>query len=296
MFKGRLVALITPFTAEEAIDFDLVAQLIEWHIEQGTNGIIVAGTTGESATLSDEEIVTLATFSAKQSNGRIAIIAGNGTNSTMHSVELTKALNDSGIDGLLTVTPYYNKPTDEGLYWHYRAINDASRLPILLYNVPSRTACDMSIELVARLSELKHIIGIKDATGDLARVAKYRAQCEKSFVLLSGDDETAVEFCKLGGDGVISVTANVAPNQMAQVHQLLKEEKYQQAQTIENTLASLHKDLFVESNPIPVKWALMYMAKIPNANMRKPLTVLSSEGQIVIGRAINDLPRSFQEN
>ncbi|NMP32475.1 4-hydroxy-tetrahydrodipicolinate synthase [Thalassotalea sp. M1531] len=295
MIKGSSVALVTPFTINESIDYSAVAQLIDWHVEQGTKAIVVAGTTGESATLAKEEVIELATFSAKHSNGRIKIIAGNGTNCTKSAVALTQALNNTGIDGLLTVTPYYNKPTEQGLYDHYKAIHDASRLPITLYNVPSRTACDMSVELVARLSELKQVVAIKDATGELKRVRELRDNCPEDFILLSGDDVSGTEFCKLGGDGVISVTANVVPKQMAQIQKLINKKEFQQAQLLDETLAQLHKDLFVESNPIPVKWALKYVKRISNAKLRLPLTELSSVGQSKITKALNDLTHNFQE-
>ena len=295
MFTGSLVALVTPFNDAGEIDFSTLSTLIDWHVLEGTSALVVAGTTGESATLSDDEKVQLAKFAVEYSAGRIAIIAGNGTNSTHTSVALTKALNNTGIKGFLTVTPYYNKPTDAGLLAHYQAISEASELPIILYNVPGRTCCDLSVSLVAKLAELKHIIGIKDATAELSRIQSYRRLCPEDFVLLSGDDETGLAFCQQGGDGVISVTANVVPKAMAQIQQLVKEQKYEQAQAIDSQLAQLHKNLFVESNPIPVKWALFYNKRLPNANMRLPLVPLSANGQVLLGKTLDDLTQELQE-
>ncbi|REL26738.1 4-hydroxy-tetrahydrodipicolinate synthase [Thalassotalea euphylliae] len=299
MFTGSIVALVTPFDEHEQIDFAQVANLIDWHISQGTSAIVIAGTTGESATLSDEDVIALARFSAthnaKYGEKRIAIIAGNGCNCTRRSVALTKQLNTTGIDGFLTVTPYYNKPSIDGLMAHYRAINNASQLPILLYNVPSRTGCDLPVSLVAKLAELSQVCGIKDATAELARIAQYRQLCEGHFILLSGDDESATEFCKLGGDGVISVTANLVPGVMAQIQQFIKEEKYQQAELLDQQLAQLHKNLFVESNPIPVKWAMQAIKRLPNAKMRLPLCPLSTTGQQLVSATLADLTQHFQE-
>lgn len=295
MFTGSIVALVTPFDEQAQIDFDALAQLIDWHVAQGTQGLVVAGTTGESATLLDDEKIALARFTANYSAGRIKVLAGNGSNATLQSVELTKQLNDTGIDGYLTVTPYYNKPTEQGLIAHFSAINAVSTLPILLYNVPSRTSCDMSPKLVSQLAELSHVCGIKDATGELSRIQQHRQLCPEHFVLLSGDDESGTEFCKLGGDGVISVTANVMPKAMAQIQQLIEQQKYQQAELLDQQLAKLHKNLFVESNPIPVKWAMNVIKRLPNATMRLPLCPISPAGQAVISATIADLTQHFQE-
>ncbi|WP_258872058.1 4-hydroxy-tetrahydrodipicolinate synthase [Thalassotalea euphylliae] len=299
MFRGSIVALITPFTEQGKIDYSALAQLIDWHIAQGSQGLVIAGTTGESATLSDNEKIELARFSAKQSAkhnaGRIPVLVGNGCNATAHAVELTKQLNDTGIDGYLTVTPYYNKPTEQGLLAHYSAINSASELPILLYNVPSRTSCDLSPKLVSLLAELSHVCGIKDASGELSRIDEHRQLCPENFALLSGDDESGTEFCKLGGDGVISVTANVMPKAMAQIQQLIEQEKFQQAELIDQQLAKLHKNLFVESNPIPVKWAMSAINRLPSAHMRLPLCQLTPAGQAVMSATLTDLTQHFQE-
>jgi 4-hydroxy-tetrahydrodipicolinate synthase len=288
MFSGSIVALITPFTGENTIDYPCLGQLIEWHIESGTQAIVLAGTTGESPTLTDAEKIQLARFAVTRANGRIKIILGNGSNNTAHSVDLTLALNDTGIDGFLTVTPYYNKPTPAGLLAHFQAIIQASQLPIIIYNVPSRTQCDLSNELVATLSELNGIIGLKDATADLSRVSWMRKHCAPNFLLFSGDDATAMAYCLAGGDGVISVTANVAPCTVAQLQLAIKQTKLVKAQQLEQQLIALHRDLFIEANPIAVKWALFQLKKIPNANLRLPLVTLSVSGQQIINQTLLD--------
>jgi len=288
MFSGSIVALITPFTKDNQIDYACVSDLIEWHITSGTNGIVVAGTTGEAATLSDDEKVALAKFVVNKVNHRISVIAGNGSNNTAHAVLLTKALNDTGIDGLLTLTPYYNKPTETGLLAHFSAIAASTHLPIILYNVPSRTQCDMSNELILKLSELNNIVGLKDATADLARLSYLKNVCSNSFLFFSGDDATAMAYCMAGGQGVISVTGNVTPQLIALLQQQIKAGQYDQAQLLEQKLSVLHKVLFVESNPIAVKWALFKLEKIPNADLRLPLTTLSERGQHIINQTILD--------
>jgi 4-hydroxy-tetrahydrodipicolinate synthase len=288
MFSGSIVALITPFTQNNQIDYDCVSELIEWHIASGTQGLVIAGTTGESATISDQEKVALVTFVVKKVNHRITVIAGNGSNNTAQSVELTKALNHTGIDGFLTVTPYYNKPTEAGLFAHYSTIAAATELPIILYNVPSRTQCDLSNTLVQKLSELNNIKGLKDATADLSRLSWLKQACDDSFMFFSGDDATAMAYCMSGGQGVISVTGNVIPTLIAELQQLIHSKQYTEAQLLEQRLSILHKALFVESNPIAVKWALYKLNKIPNANLRLPLTTLSEQGQHFINQTILD--------
>ncbi|WP_286267176.1 4-hydroxy-tetrahydrodipicolinate synthase [Thalassotalea atypica] len=296
MFFGSIVALITPFTSENCIDFDCVTQLVKWHIDSGTSAIVVAGTTGESPTLSDDEKFELAQHVVDVSQGKIKIIVGNGSNNTYASCQLTRRLNSLNIDGYLTVTPYYNKPTNEGLIAHYSEIARATTLPIILYNVPSRTACDLPNEVVAKLSELSNIVGLKDATADLSRIDKLRAKCGASFTLLSGDDETGFEFCRLGGDGVISVTANVVPQTMAAIQAHLNNNNIKQAKALELDLVALHRDLFIESNPIAVKWALYYLKKIPNALLRLPLTMISSQAKQKIEQTIVKSNLYPQEN
>jgi len=296
MFSGSIVALITPFTDSNAIDYFCLAELIDWHIHSGTQAIVLAGTTGESPTLTDDEKIALATFAVAHAQGKIQILVGNGTNDTEHSVQLTNQLNDTGIDGYLTVTPYYNKPPEAGLLAHFKAIAQASALPILLYNVPSRTQCDLSNELIIQLAELNHIVGLKDATADLSRVSRLRKLCPASFSLLSGDDATALAYCLAGGNGVISVTANVAPKLVAQQQQALSVGNVAYAQQLEITLAVLHRDLFIESNPIAVKWALYRLKKIPNTNLRLPLVPLSSSGQQIINQTLLALALFDQES
>lgn len=296
MFSGSIVALITPFTSENSIDFDCVTNLVEWHIKSGTSGIVVAGTTGESPTLSTKEKVDLAKHVVSVSQGRCKVIVGNGDNCTVSSSELTQQLNDTGVDGYLTVTPYYNKPTDDGLVAHFSAIAAVTSLPIILYNVPSRTGCDMSNQVIGKLSELSNIVGLKDATGDLKRVKALRKLCGTSFKLLSGDDVTSTEYCLLGGDGIISVTANVVPKDLAQLQSLIVKHGTDAALEIDHKLQPLHNDLFIESNPIVVKWALYSLQKIPNAFLRLPLTMISSQAKQVIEQTMHKLKLYPQES
>ncbi|MBL4910205.1 MAG: 4-hydroxy-tetrahydrodipicolinate synthase [Alteromonadaceae bacterium] len=289
-FLGSIVALVTPFTLDNKIDFKVLASLIEWHIESGTQAIVLGGTTGESATLSDDEKVALACSAVAIAHGRIKLLLGNGSNNTAASVELTKRLNNTGVDGYLTVTPCYNKPTAEGLIAHFSAIAAATTLPIILYNVPSRTLCDMSNEIIIRLAELNNIVGIKDATADLSRLANLITQLKqnnkKDFALLSGDDASALDYCLAGGHGVISVTANVMPEAIAKIQRLIqkqslnKEQNIEQAKLINAQIKELHQALFIESNPITVKWVLFWMNKLNNANLRLPLLSLSTTARL----------------
>ena len=293
MFSQSIVALVTPFNNDNKIDFSLVGSLLEWHIASGTRGIVLAGTTGESATLSMDEKITLAEFVVSKAKGRLQILVGNGSNNTAESITLTKRLNKLDIDGYLTVTPYYNKPTDEGLFAHFSAIAQATELPIILYNVPSRTLCDMSNEIVIRLSELNNIVGLKDATADLSRVSVLRKYCKPNFILLSGDDATAFDYCLAGGDGVISVTANIVPKEISNIQQLLslsvnRLTNIDQAKVIDAKIAELHQGLFIESNPIPVKWALYWMKKLTNAHVRLPLLVLSRNAQGILEQQLKN--------
>ena len=296
MFSGSIVALITPFTSENSIDFDSVTNLVEWHIESGTSGIVVAGTTGESPTLSTQEKIDLAKHVVSISRGRCKVIVGNGTNCTESSCLITQKLNSTGVDGYLTVTPFYNRPTNAGLIAHFSAIANATKLPIILYNVPSRTGCDMPNDVVGKLSELSNVVGLKDATGDLARIKALRELCGSTFCLLSGDDETSTEFCQLGGNGTISVTANIVPKELALVQSLIVDQKFDAAIEIDRKLQILHKDLFVESNPIAVKWAMYTLQKIPNASLRLPLTMISSQAKQVIEQTMHQLNLYSQES
>jgi len=258
MFKGSNVALITPFKNNK-LDEDAYVSLIHLHLKSGTSGLVPAGTTGESPTLTHEEHQRVIELCVKESNGKIPVIAGTGSNSTREAISLTKFAEKSGADGALVVTPYYNKPTQEGLYQHYKAINDNCGIPIIIYNIPSRSVIDMNVETMARLFELKNIVGVKDATGDLNRATEQKNKMGNDFILLTGEDGSALEFNQRGGIGCISVTANVAPKLCAdfQKASLSKDnaELINKAKEINNKLMPLHKSLFIESNPSPVKFA-----------------------------------------
>lgn len=288
MFSGSIVALVTPFTSDGEVDYEDLSRLVEHHIASGTDGIVAVGTTGESATLTVEEHVKIVSKVVEFARGRIPIIAGTGANATHEAVAFSRLLNDSGIVACLSVTPYYNKPTQEGLYQHYKAIAEASSVPIILYNVPGRTSVDLQPETVARLAKIKNIVALKDATGDLKRVARHRELCGDDFALLSGDDLTSLDFMRLGGDGVISVTNNIAAADMAQMLRLAKEGNYAEAEVINKRLEPLHKQLFIESNPIPVKWAAYKIGLIKQAGLRLPLTTLSDNAQPIVHQAIID--------
>ncbi|WP_236702719.1 4-hydroxy-tetrahydrodipicolinate synthase [Thalassomonas actiniarum] len=288
MFSGSIVALITPFNGDGEIDYDGLDRLIQWHIQSGTSAIVIAGTTGESPTLSDDEKVALAKAAVAIAGGRIDILVGNGGNNTLACVRLTERLNDTGIQGYLTVTPFYNKPTQAGLLAHFTAIAGATSLPVILYNVPGRTLCDLSNEIVIKLSELNNVIAIKDATADLTRVAELLEKCRQPFHLLSGDDATAVAFCQAGGHGVISVTANVAAREMAAVHAALASGDIKEAVLLDKQLAGLHENLFIESSPMAAKWALYCLKLLDSAHLRLPLVDLSSTGKNCIEQTLKD--------
>lgn len=274
MFQGSMVALVTPMTEDGKIDEQAIRRLIEWHLEQGTSAIVAVGTTGESATLDELEHCKVIHQIVEFCGGRIPVIAGTGANSTTEAINLTNCAKQAGADACLLVTPYYNKPTQEGLYLHHKVVAEAVDIPQILYNVPGRTACDMLPDTIARLSKIKNIIGIKEATGDVARVAQIRAGCGTDFDLYSGDDATSCEFILAGGQGVISVTTNIAPRAMREMCQAALAGNRGEAVRINQGLAGLHRDLFLESNPIPVKWALAEMGRIA-AGIRLPLTWLS---------------------
>ena len=276
MFSGSMVALVTPMRADGSIDSDSLHNLIEFHIESGTDAIVAVGTTGESATLTVAEHCDVVGQVVKQVNGRIPVIAGTGANSTTEAIELTQYAKDLGVDAALLVTPYYNRPTQEGLYQHYKAIAEAVDIPQILYNVPSRTACDLLPETVARLADIPNIIGIKEATGDLSRVEQINTLCQTKMELYTGEDANTVDFILAGGQGVISVTANVAPAEMHDMCAAALDNDAIKARQINNDLALLHQGLFVEANPIPVKWALAEMGKIPTG-IRLPMTELSEK-------------------
>ncbi|HAT7738033.1 TPA: 4-hydroxy-tetrahydrodipicolinate synthase [Vibrio vulnificus] len=288
MLSGSIVALLTPFKADGEVDFDGLQKLVEYHIAAGTNGIVAVGTTGESSTLTVEEHVKVVNKTVEFVNGRIPVIAGTGANATHESVTFSRLLNDSGIDACLSVTPYYNKPTQEGLFQHYKAIAEVSNVPQILYNVPGRTAVDLLPETVARLAELENIVALKDATGDLNRVAIHRELCGEDFILLSGDDATGLDFVKLGGQGVISVTNNIAAKDMADMFCLALEGRFEEAEVINQRLMPLHKNLFIESSPIPVKWAATQLGLIECGHLRLPLTELSEKCHPIVAQAMTD--------
>jgi len=286
MIQGSLVALVTPMHEDGAVDFNSLQQLVEWHVQQGTDGIVAVGTTGESATLNEKEHCEVIRKTVEFVDGRIPVIAGTGANSTTEAIELTRCAKEVGADACLLVTPYYNKPTQEGLYMHHKAISEAVDISQILYNVPGRTACDMLPETAARLAELNNIIGIKEATGDLDRLTKIRELAGDDFALYSGDDATGMNFMLQGGNGVISVTTNVAPDLMHQMSVSALAGDAEAAQSINERLMPLHQKLFVEANPIPVKWALQQMGKIPTG-IRLPLTPLSEQAQPVMQEAMS---------
>ena len=278
---GSMVALITPMFANGSIDFDALGSLVEFHISSGTKAIISMGTTGESATLNHAEHVEVMRKTVEFSNGRIPVIAGTGANSTTEAFTLTQAAKDIGADACLLVTPYYNKPTQEGLYQHYKAIAKAVDIDQILYNVPGRTAVDLLPETVVRLSIINNIIGVKDATGDLTVAQTLIDSCPEDFLLYSGDDATAIEFILMGGHGGISVSANVAPKAVSDAYNAAMDDDKSSAEIINSTLTGLHQNLFIESNPIPVKWALYKMNKC-ESGIRLPLTKLSQEARATL--------------
>ncbi len=286
MFSGSIVALITPFDSDGEVDYASLKKLVDFHVAAGTDAIVSVGTTGESATLSIEEHVKVVSKTVEFAEGRIPVIAGTGANATHEAITFSRLFNNTGIKGCLSVTPYYNKPTQEGLYLHYKAIAEETDIPQILYNVPGRTAVDLLPETVARLSEIKVIAGLKDATGDLSRVKKHRELCRDDFVLLSGDDSTGLEFIKLGGNGVISVTNNVAAEDMAKMVHLALNGQFEEAEAINQRLMPLHKNLFVESSPIPVKWAAHQMGLIELGDLRLPLTTLTEKSQPAVVEAM----------
>ncbi|MEB6675310.1 4-hydroxy-tetrahydrodipicolinate synthase [Acinetobacter haemolyticus] len=274
--QGSIVALVTPMFEDGRVDWKSLEKLVEWHIQQGTHSIVAVGTTGEASTLSMEEHTQVIKEVIRVANKRIPIIAGTGANSTHEAIELTKAAKELGADAALLVTPYYNKPTQEGLYQHYKAIAEAVDIPQILYNVPGRTGVDMQNETVIRLADVKNIVGIKDATGDVPRGKALIDGLNGKIAVYSGDDETAWELILLGAKGNISVTANVAPKQMSEVCEAALAGNKEKAQNLNQQIANLHNILFCESNPIPVKWALHEMGYI-GTGVRLPLTTLAEQ-------------------
>lgn len=276
MIQGSMVALVTPMNADNSLDWAALHKLVDWHLEQGTHAIVAVGTTGESATLNVDEHLAVIKKVVDQVNGRIPVIAGTGANSTSEAVELTQAAKDVGADACLLVTPYYNKPTQEGLVLHHTHIARAVAIPQILYNVPGRTGVDMRPETALRLASVPNIIGIKEATGDLERAKTLIEQAPKDFGIISGDDATAVDLILLGGKGDISVTANVVPAAIARMCELALAGKAEEARAINERLLPLHTAMFVESNPIPVKWAVEQLGLI-QSGIRLPLTRLSEQ-------------------
>lgn len=276
MISGSIVALVTPMQGDGTVDTAALDQLVDWHIESGTQGIVPVGTTGESATVTPEEHCDIIKRVVNRVAGRVPVIAGTGANATAEAVFLTQEAKAAGADACLLVTPYYNKPSQEGLYRHYRLIAETVDIPQVLYNVPGRTACDMLPATVARLSEIPNIVGIKEATGSIERAREILALCGDSLVVLSGDDATAVDLILNGARGTISVTANVAPRQLAAAIAAAMAGDAEKAKTLDAPLAGLHANLFLEANPIPVKWALREMGKI-QAGIRLPLTELDAQ-------------------
>lgn len=285
LFHGSIVALVTPMTHGE-VNYEELKRLVEHHVNAGTHGIVSVGTTGESATLSIDENVKVIKKTVEFAAGRIPVIAGTGSNATSEAITMTKLLANSGVAGCLSVVPYYNKPTQEGMYLHYKAIAESTDLPQILYNVPGRTGSDMKPETIGRLAEIPNIVGVKEATGDLSRLPLIKQLAGDDFIFLSGDDATGLESMKLGGQGVISVTNNVAAADMAKMCNLALAGKFEEAEAINSRLADLHRDLFVEGNPIPVKWAAYKLGLISEPNLRLPLTTLSESAQPVVLAAL----------
>ena len=288
MFKGSNVALITPFK-DNLLDEENYIKLINFHLENGTNGLVPAGTTGESPTLSHNEHQKVIEICIRESRGRIPVIAGTGSNSTDEAVSLTKHAEKAGADGVLVVTPYYNKPTQEGLYKHYKAINDNTSLPIIIYNIPSRCVIDMSVETMAKLFELKNISGVKDATGDLNRLDETIKKLGTEFIQLTGEDGLAFEFNKRGGVGIISVTANIAPKQCSEMQRLSKsknDDEIKKAEIIDKSLQPLHKALFIESNPAPVKYAAKVLGLCTD-EIRLPLVNIKEDTKKEVDKALS---------
>jgi 4-hydroxy-tetrahydrodipicolinate synthase len=276
MFQGSMVALVTPMNPDNTLDWAGLHKLVDWHLEQGTHAIVAVGTTGESPTLDIEEHLAVIKKIVDQVNGRIPVIAGTGANATAEAVEWTQAAKDLGADACLLVTPYYNKPTQEGLFLHHAHIANAVAIPQILYNVPGRTGVDMKPETVLRLAAISNIVGIKEATGDLQRAQLLIEQAPSEFAIISGDDATAVDLILLGGKGDISVTANVVPAAIARMCELALAGKAEEARAINERLLPLHTAMFVESNPIPVKWAVEQLGLI-KSGIRLPLTPLSAQ-------------------
>ena len=289
MLTGSLVAIVTPMHPDGSLDLPALHKLLDWHVESGTAGIVVVGTTGESPTVDVDEHCTLIKTTVDHIAGRVKVIAGTGANSTAEAIELTRFAREVGADACLSVAPYYNKPTQEGLYRHFRAVAEAVALPLILYNVPGRTVSDIGADTVLRLAQVPGIIGLKDATSDLVRHVDMlrRLPAGTDFSFLSGNDDTALAYMLLGGHGVISVTANVAPGPMAKMCKAALAGNLAEARALNNQLMPLHTRLFVESNPIAVKWALLEMVRI-QSGIRLPLTPLDAKFHETVRAALRE--------
>jgi len=295
VIHGSLVALVTPFDGNNRVDYASLKRLIDFHVEQGSSGLVIAGTTGESPTLRRSEHIELIGRSVEIAAGRIPVIAGTGSNSTFQSIELSRAVYDPRLTAYMAVVPYYNKPTQEGIYRHYTAIADAVKKPLLMYNVPGRTVADMLPEAVGRLAEHENIFGLKEATGDIERLQEIQAVVNDDFALYSGDDFTLRPFIEQGGHGVVTVSGNVAPRQVARLCELAKEGKAEEARALDDRLQPLNKALFVESNPIPVKWAVSEMG-LMEAHIRLPLTAYSDRYHEEMRSAMHTAGVDLEEN
>jgi len=284
MFKGSFTALLTPF-ANGTVDDKAFQNFVEWQIDQGSNGLVPCGTTGESPTLSHEEDMRVTALCVEVAKGRVPVVAGTGSNSTDEAIELTRHAKQVGADAALIVTPYYNKPTQEGLYQHYKAIHDAVELPIVIYNIPGRCVVDMSVETMARLAKLNNIVGVKDATADLARPAKTRLAIDADFSQLTGEDASVVPFLAQGGHGCISVTANLAPKLCAELHEAWQKGEVHRVQTINDRLMPLHEALFIESSPAPVKFGASLLGKCANS-VRLPLVPVTKQTETRVREAM----------
>ena len=287
MLIGSLVAIVTPMSDDGNIDYAAFKKLIDWHVESGTKGIVVAGTTGESATLTVEEHTSLIEAAVAHAAGRVPIIAGTGANSTAEAIELSSHAKRVGASYSLSVVPYYNKPSQDGLYLHFRTIAEAVDIPLILYNVPSRTVADLANETVFRLAEIENIIGIKDATADMGRGSELISKTPEGFAVYSGDDASFLPLMMLGSQGVISVTANIVPKQMQEVCDAIQSKDFQLAKKINDQLLMLHTNLFVEANPIPVKWGLKRMGRIAEG-IRLPLTSMNTQFEQIILESLAD--------
>ena len=290
MLSGSLVALVTPMTPSGAVDWQALDGLIAWHLDSGTNGIVPMGTTGESATLATEEHLEVIERTIAVVAGQVPVVAGTGSNATSEAIHQTREAEKAGADACLLVTPYYNRPTQEGLYQHFKAVAAACSLPLVLYNVPPRTACDLAPETVARLAPIDNIIGIKEASGDVRRAAQLRAQCGADFIVLSGEDAQTLGMMRLGAVGTISVTANVLPRQMAEFCGAWLAGRPDDAQALDDLLQPVHAAMFVETSPSPVKWALYAMGRI-DRGIRLPLVCLSEDQRKPVMDAVNAATR-----